>query len=248
MEDQKKCSGCGQWLNTERFSRDSRAKDGLGYTCKVCDSIANKKSRKAIQERNNQADKDGVKTCIRCNLSLPLSSFYQNKNRVLGLQDRCSTCDKQGVAARQARYRENGPVLTDTKRCCECHETKPISDFNKQSGGYWGVQAKCRECALAYHQAYYYNLKIEVLGHYSGGTPHCECCRSTYLPVLTIDHINRDGGQRRRERLDHHGQKFWRQLKTRGYPDTYRVLCMNCNLASYWGGNCDCKNYPPLPE
>ena len=43
--------------------------------------------------------------------------------------------------------------MDDTKRCCTCHETKPLTDFNVRSSAADGRQPRCRGCARAWYQA-----------------------------------------------------------------------------------------------
>ena len=80
-------------------------------------------------------------------------------------------------------------------------------------------------------------LKIEVMTHYGRGDPKCECCGENMIEFLTIDHPNNDGGKER-ARLGKAGEKFYRHLKVNGYPEGYRVLCLNCNLAIGFYGYC----------
>ena len=48
------------------------------------------------------------------------------------------------------------------------------------------------------------------------------------MMFLTIDHVNRDGAQRRRER-EAMGYGFYRQIVKTGFPADLQVLCFNCN-------------------
>ena len=66
-------------------------------------------------------------------------------------------------------------------------------------------------------------LKIEVMSHYCNGTPTCQCCGINIIQLLTMDHINNDGGK------DRKGSLYWR-LKRLGFPPGFRVMCYNCNL------------------
>lgn len=71
-------------------------------------------------------------------------------------------------------------------------------------------------------------LKIEVLGHYSQGSPVCKVCGITDIRVLTIDHIN-GGGNRQKKTVGIAGNSFYRWLREQNYPEGYQVLCFNCN-------------------
>jgi hypothetical protein len=72
----------------------------------------------------------------------------------------------------------------------------------------------------------------------------CACCGETEFSMLTIDHINQDGAAHRRE-VSTALSKIFAWLKQHGWPDGYRVLCFNCNIASYRnGGVCPHKSKP----
>ena len=66
--------------------------------------------------------------------------------------------------------------------------------------------------------------KIEVLSHYSNGSPRCAKCGEARLAALSIDHINDDGAEHRRQIKSF---SYW-WLKREGYPEGFQVLCMNC--------------------
>lgn len=77
-----------------------------------------------------------------------------------------------------------------------------------------------------YHQRAVEEAKHLVYRHY--GT-ECKCCGETNELFLSIDHINNDGATDRRVGLS--GLRFYRYLINNNFPDTFQILCMNCN----WG-------------
>lgn len=84
--------------------------------------------------------------------------------------------------------------------------------------------------------------KLKALGHYSGGTPICLCCKETHIQFLTIDHIN-GGGYKHRKEIRTGNMYTW--LIAREFPDGYRVLCMNCNFSLGKYNHCPHGNLPP---
>ena len=40
-----------------------------------------------------------------------------------------------------------------TKRCCTCHELRPLSDYNVRTTAKDGLQARCRSCSSAWYAA-----------------------------------------------------------------------------------------------
>lgn len=102
------------------------------------------------------------------------------------------------------------------------------------------LESRCRTCKSTISRARYVRVKMEVLTHYAGGTPQCACCAEDTLEFLTIDHIH-GGGGKHRAALKGKIAGMWHWLKRAGYPLGYRVLCMNCNLATGLYGSCPHK-------
>lgn len=75
-------------------------------------------------------------------------------------------------------------------------------------------------------------IRNEVLQNYGG---KCECCGETERAFLTIDHVNGNGGQHRRE-IKRFDIAYWLWLNK--FPTGYRVLCFNCNVAIFRNGIC----------
>jgi hypothetical protein len=69
-----------------------------------------------------------------------------------------------------------------------------------------------------------FDLKREILFHYSRGSMRCACCGFMDLRALSIDHMNSNGADHRREI----NGDLYTWLKRNNYPCGYQVLCMNC--------------------
>jgi len=78
-------------------------------------------------------------------------------------------------------------------------------------------------------------IKIEVMTYYSKGVPMCECCEIKDIEFLSIDHVNNDGAEHRRKTGIKGGEDMYRWLRRNDYPLGFRVLCMNCQLATRLG-------------
>jgi hypothetical protein len=86
-----------------------------------------------------------------------------------------------------------------------------------------------------YSRSWALNLKIEVMNAYGG---ICACCGESEIIFLTIDHINNDGAEKRRNG-EPMGNTLYAKLKRLGFPKSeYQVLCMNCNFAKGLYGSC----------
>jgi len=79
------------------------------------------------------------------------------------------------------------------------------------------------------------DLKAHCLQRYGNV---CNCCQESEPEFLTMDHINGNGSKHRRETKGNH---IYSILKKENYPETYRILCFNCNWSSYIG-NGICKH------
>lgn len=82
-------------------------------------------------------------------------------------------------------------------------------------------------------------IKQEVMTKYGGS---CECCGEDRVAFLTIDHINNDGGVKRRSGEHSGGGHFYKRLRTIPRNPTLRVLCWNCNMGRRGTGICPHKN------
>lgn len=83
-----------------------------------------------------------------------------------------------------------------------------------------------------YNKQYIANLRKIVFDHYGR---KCSCCGETIPQFLTIDHVN-GGGSRHRKARNRGG--VYLDIIRSGFPDSYRVLCMNCNWAIGQYGEC----------
>lgn len=90
--------------------------------------------------------------------------------------------------------------------------------------------AKNKEEMRNYINRWNYQLKLEVLTHYSkGDKPECVICGESRLPCLSLDHIDEVRGSEDRKR-GRSGHTLYSHLKKLGFPDGYRTLCMNCQF------------------
>ena len=87
------------------------------------------------------------------------------------------------------------------------------------------IKARHRIIGKAYRQ----NRKLEVLTHY-GKNGRLQCCwqdcEINDPDLLTIDHIQNDGGCQRRNGQGL-GLKLYTDLRKRNYPDGFQTLCWN---------------------
>jgi|SRR2546427_1121049 len=82
-------------------------------------------------------------------------------------------------------------------------------------------------------------VKIEILSHYSEGTPKCSCCNFRKIEGLSIDHLK--GRKSSGQSFDFTSYRLYAWLKRNEYPEGYQVLCINCNSAKSDNGICPHK-------
>lgn len=154
---------------------------------------------------------------------------------------RCGSCGKQHdggtVYCKECREqdREIGKNRNAEGLCFNC--TRPVVEGHK-------FCETCREIGKRTAKESADRAKAEVLDRYGGPVCACPGCGETIVEMLTIDHINENGAEHRREIgkncLGHH---FYRWLRNNDYPEGYQVLCFNCNVAKHRLGYC-----PHCPE
>lgn len=86
-------------------------------------------------------------------------------------------------------------------------------------------------------------VKVDVLTHYSDGELKCACCGEEEIGFLSLDHIDDNGAEHRKELGRGRrggGYTFYASLRKNNYPKEYRlqVLCYNCNCAKQFLGKC----------
>ncbi len=93
-----------------------------------------------------------------------------------------------------------------------------------------------KEIIREQQRIYDFSVKQKIIEAYGG---KCTCCGETTLEFLTIDHINNDGAEDRRQNGKKSGGKLYRWLIKNNFPkEDYQLLCYNCNCAKGFFGYC----------
>jgi hypothetical protein len=134
----------------------------------------------------------------------------------------------------------------ERRGCPTCHDMNPPDGF--------AANGFCRSCDRAMRQRYrspedrrisrrtqsnrrLLDLRRVVLSAYGG---RCACCGEDRYAFLAIDHVHGGGTREREDGV--RGESLYKQLRERGYPPEYRLLCHNCNGARGWRGGCPHDN------
>lgn len=110
-------------------------------------------------------------------------------------------------------------------RCHKCKSNENL--LPKPTNG--KNQYSCRGCNAARMKLYYDTARLKVFEHYGNA---CNCCGEDEELFLTIDHINNDGNttDRWRDGKRITGRNLYVKIISSGFPNTYQLLCMNCNF------------------
>lgn len=167
------------------------------------------------------------KTCTGpCGRTLPISCFDNEANGKYGVRSDCKSCRKvrhrkahhANPEKRRTYFRERRKRNGDAVRASERHSRK-------------NAPPKTKEHRHAMAKAWRDNLRSEVITAYGG---FCACCGISEICFLTLDHVNQDGAEHRRQIGARHAwSKVYLWARDNGYPPTLRVLCWNCNNAAF---------------
>ena len=134
-----------------------------------------------------------------------------------------------------------------SRKCNRCGETKPLTEYYNRTNG--APHAECKECYKARvkarrtgpdrqrvldmdNRAYRKKrkeIRDQVFEAYGGY--RCVCCGETEPLFLSLDHIENDGGEFRREVFGKRtmaGYHTYRWLLRNNFPPGIQVMCMNC--------------------
>jgi hypothetical protein len=118
------------------------------------------------------------------------------------------------------------------KRCPNCCQVKPLTQFHKSSRPPLFVKYCCRECSNALGKKRNQKIRKAVLVKYGGA---CTCCGESQPEFLSVDHVNGGGSQERR--LLKSTGIMLKLYRSDVLPE-YRLLCFNCNCSRGFSGYC----------
>ena len=97
-----------------------------------------------------------TKRCARCRITKPTTEFGSDRSNPDGLHLYCRVCINAYMNARYVkRPKREKPPLPELKRCSQCGEEKPRSQFRKAAKGNRAADrlfAWCRPCVNEYQR------------------------------------------------------------------------------------------------
>lgn len=155
----------------------------------------------------------------------------ENTYRRKSGREQCHTCKK---AKEAAWYAANKLKVSARKK------TFLENNRDRESARKTGWYAANKEKVSTQAAALNVGLRSAALDAYGR---ECACCGESIERFLTIDHVNDDGAEHRKEI----GKSLYRWLKTHSYPEGFRVLCSSCNAGRYINGG-NCPHSAPVQE
>lgn len=174
-----------------------------------------------------------TKICKICNIVKPIEEFNKNKKHSDGHTSVCKDCCNEELRERYGNDLEYREKIMEKNRIAvaKYRAKEGFIPWYKRSQENLETQ---REHAKKSRQ----KDRYIVIEHYSNGTMKCICCGENHYDFLTIDHMNNDGANQKRENKLA-GNNMYKWLINNGFPKEYQVLCMNCNWSKRLnGGKC----------
>lgn len=199
----------------------------------------------------------GSRICRTCKQRKDIADFSAAGERCV--RGTCKQClnerqrkRKQQLTAAGMCSRQCGrPAESGLRSCKQCADKQSQSSLKRQKARI--TKGKCCRCGaerdgtstILCNRCCSANgivrrkrdaeIKTEVFNAYGGFM--CACCGETEVAFLTIDHVNNDGAEHRRQLKEESGSShLYKWLRRNGYPAGFSVLCMNCNWGRYING------------
>jgi hypothetical protein len=124
--------------------------------------------------------------------------------------------------------------LTKRGSCKLCRPANRKRHYDKNPEKYKAKRRQFRVNHPNFDKEYNRKVRQEVLDHYGN---KCTCCGESLYEFLAFDHIEGGGSKTRRE-TGIYGSKFTLWLRKNNFPEGFRILCHNCNVALGLYGYC----------
>jgi hypothetical protein len=235
------CPNCGrdrenpdQWLcNHCHSTRKKHNSSKTDYDQRKADGVCVRCGKAPAADKRSMCEGCGEKQRIRKRLTTEerkpkrVGKTQQERLAAAKADGRCSSCQKRPATEGKAtcgvcreRIKQTYAARKAEGKCTACGEPAVSGKLN------------CQECLDKHRErgnARTTQLKQEAFTAYGGA--FCACCGEDHPLFLQLDHIHNDGAQKRKAGEDGLGATLYAQLKNRGWPPGYQVLCAGCNWA-----------------
>lgn len=180
-----------------------------------------------------------MKTCPRCKETKEDTEFHRNPTTGR-LASYCNPCKRVWEKERRKSHKEAYNARAREWRKANPDKANAATyKWRRENPDKW--QAAYKRWAsgnrLEYEAERRQMVRDEVFTAYGGY--RCACCGETEPMFLTIDHINNDGADHRRELktlIGGGGSAFFAWLRKNKFPTGFQVLCRNCNWGKHANG------------
>lgn len=208
------CKQCGESKPLSEFNHENR-KRSVGAPHLWHDKKCRDCRSKQLSAPRYNLPTPPEKTCVKCERTFPTMEgfppYQKHPNGHIYYRSHCNECWTLYRAIYHGKYRAaNRDKLNRMERASYEKHKENIKKSAKR---------------------YYEKLRNQVFEHYGN---RCSCCGETESVFLTIDHVNDDGSQHRKQRGM--GTILYRWVIANGFPDTVRILCYNCNAGRFRNG------------
>lgn len=158
-----------------------------------------------------------MKTCDKCNINKSIEEFELGRR----------TCKKCRYRSHTQKRQERFQTRRNSGLCYYCGIGEPSNNTGLCESCYERFSypaTKVKYDYASFYKKYHKKLRNTCLDHYGH---ECACCGETIDQFLTFDHINNDGAKHRKEVGK--GNYLYRWLIDNKFPNTFQVLCFNCN-------------------
>lgn len=195
------------------------------------------------------------KTCVKCGFTgdgSDLKLFVKDSRQMAGKYKQTMNCCRKCWNERDAEYRriakEKNAEAYKTRLAANvdkfraAHPDARKAEHAKRVEKYGKGELNRRQRALPNARSdqsrFYGNsknrrLKVQIIDAYGG---KCYCCGIDHPSFLTIDHINDDGAEQRRQGKQRRGCAGYRDIIKAGFPEDLRLSCWNCNSGRHFNG------------
>lgn len=222
----KRCTKCGIDKSLDDYYYHTlRGKVVPHSECKICTCKMVKEYKnshlleyKAYAKKNHHDYyvKNKDKILEKCKLNYPKKKQQSDIHNKEYYQ-----AHREELLIKRKKYRENNKdaINARTRKYSHDHPDKIKLRYYKKKDK---IIKNTRERSL--------RIKTEVLTHYGFGKCICVRCGFNDMRALTIDHINGNGSEHRKNNKEIKGQRIYWWLIKNGFPDGYQTLCMNCQF------------------
>lgn len=237
----KTCTGpCGRELeeNEENFSYRRKSEGEFQPWCKQCTSEYKKKYYKENKSKIQEYKKEYYEQNEEF-LKLKSKNNYRKKNgppkiKTKRTKEEIAEYKKNWYKIKnkdkiQIRFPQKHNEIKNCKTCkVELNDENWPKYFQKSC---WYMCKNCKAIEKNLQSKIdRLKIKVEVIFALGG---KCVDCGITDIDLLTIDHINNNGGKHRAEIKT----SICNWLKKNNYPSGFQILCFNCNCTKHFYTN-----------